>query len=299
MARSALNPAALPPEAELRSFARAAAHLLVERQPRLAGARAVRRRAGVGLQHLDHRDYAPGDEVRHIDWRQTARAVRPIVRRFEAETVSDWTLLVDASASMASGGGAKWQAALCAAAALAYALLSGGHRVGLLAFGDRVLAQCPRGQGPHHYAALVRLLQSLQPQGAGGRSEPGVCARHLGGAGSVFTLSDFLAAGEMQRDLALLLERSTALHALQIADDADTLLGEAGECELVDVESGERLPVHAGADAEAGARAEHAAMSERLHRFCRRSGIACSTWNAARPWQPALLSHLLRARAGR
>lgn len=298
MARPALNPAALPPEAELRSFARAAAHLLVERQPRLAGARAVRRRAGVGLQHLDHRDYTPGDEVRHIDWRQTARAGRPIVRRFEAETVSDWTLLLDASASMATGDGAKWWAARRATAALAYALLQGGHRVGLIAFGARVLAHGPRGQGPHQHAALVRLLRSLEPDRASERSEPGVCARLLHGAGSVFTLSDCLAAGEMQRDLALLLERSTAMHLLQVEDAADTRLDAEGECELIDVESGAHLQALAGAGANARAAAERSAMGARLQAFCHRSGIAFSRWDAASPWQAALLGHLLRARAG-
>ena len=88
MAPPTLIRAALPGEPELQSFARAAAQLLIERQPRAPGSRAVTRRAGVGLQHFDHRDYAPGDEVRHIDWRHTARQRRPIVRRFESESVA-------------------------------------------------------------------------------------------------------------------------------------------------------------------------------------------------------------------
>ena len=258
MATPVLIRAALPSESELQSFARAAAQLLVERLPHAQGSRTVNRRAGVGIQHLDHRDYAAGDEVRHIDWRQTARRRRPIVRRFESESVSDWTLLLDASSSMAVHGAAKWRAAVRMAAAMSYALLELGHRVGLLAFGGHVLSEVPRGRGQHHYAAIARLLAELQPARAGERSELGVCARHVHGAASVFAISDFLADDEMRRDLSALLQRCTALHALQVTDSAETELRVAGDFDLVDVETGARMQTRAGEDANALAAGERA-----------------------------------------
>lgn len=297
MATPTLTRAALPSEPELQAFASAAAQLLVERLPRTAGSRAVSRQAGVGLQHLDHRDYAPGDEVRHIDWRQTARQRRPILRRFEAESATDWTLLLDTSSSMATHGAAKWRGALQMAAAMAYALLQLGHRVGLLAFGDRVLAECPGGRGQHHYAAIARLLGTLQPAPTGERSELGVCARHLRGAASVFVLSDGLVDDEMRRDLAALLQRCTALHVVQVSDAADTRLGVDGEVELVDVETGAHLPALAGGAAEALAAAERRAMTARLRGFCLRSGAAFTDWDIAQPWQHTLIRHLVQARS--
>jgi uncharacterized protein (DUF58 family) len=297
MATPALKRTALPAEPELQSFARAAAQLLIERQVRASGARAVSRRPGIGLQHLDHRDYTPGDEVRHIDWRQTARSRRPIVRRFEAESVADWTLLVDASSSMAAHGGAKWNAAVHVAAAMSYALLHLGHRVGLLAFGARVVAECPRGRGQHHYAALARALAALQPAPLGEGSELGVCARHLHGAASVFAISDFLADDEMRSDLAALRQRCTTLHALQVSAGAETALRLAGEFDLVDMESGARMPTHGGEHAAALAQAERSAMTARLRSFCARSGVAFTDWDIARPWQHTLLAHLVQARS--
>lgn len=297
MATPALIRTVLPSEPELRSFASAAAQLLIERLARAPGPRAVSRRAGVGLQHLDHRDYAPGDEVRHIDWRQTARQRRPIIRRFEAESASDWTLLVDASSSMAVQGAAKWQAALRMAAALSYALLQVGHRVGLMAFGERVLAECPRGRGQHHYAAIARLLATLQPAPTGERSALGTCARHLQGAASVFALSDFLADDEMRRDLGAIAQRCTALHVVQVSDAAETQLRLAGEFDLVDVESGARMPAHASERSGVLAAGERALLTSRLRSFCARSGVVFTDWDIAQPWQHTLLRHLVQARS--
>jgi uncharacterized protein (DUF58 family) len=297
MATSALIRAALPSEPELQAFASAAAQLLIERQSGTQGTRTVSRRAGVGLQHLDHRDYAPGDEVRHIDWRQTARRRHPVVRRFESEAVSDWTVLIDASSSMAAHGAAKWRAAIRMAAALSYALLQLGHRVGLLAFGERVLAECLRGRGQHHYAAIARLLAAMQPAPAGEGSELGVCARHLHGAASVFTLSDFLADDEMRHDLGAITQRCTALHVMQMSYGADTRLRVAGDFDLVDVETGARMHAHAGDHANALAAAERAAMTARLRSFCARSGVAFTDWDITQSWQHTLLRHLLQARA--
>ena len=296
MATQPLNLAALPAQAELQAFAAAAAQLLVERLPRAPGPRVVSRQAGVGLQHLDHRDYAPGDEVRHIDWRQTARRRAPVLRRFEAESAADWTLVLDASSSMAVHGGAKWRAAVRMAAAMSYALLQIGHRVGLLVFGTRVRAECARGRGQAQYAAIARLLATLQPAPAGERSEIAACVPHLHAAGSVFALSDCLAADEMRRALAALLQRCTAMHVVQVSDAADATLPLAGEFDLVDVETGARRPVWADAPAHAAAAAERAAMTVRLRRFCSRSGVAFTDWDIARAWQHTLLRHLVQAR---
>ena len=296
MATPPLIRSALPQEGELQSFASAAAQLLIERQPRAHGSRTVARRAGVGLQHLDHRDYAPGDEVRHIDWRQTARQRRPVLRRFESESMSDWTILLDASSSMAVHGGAKWRAAVCMAAAMAYALLQLGHRVGLMAFGERVLVQCPPGRGQHQYAVMAGLLATLQPALSGERSELGVCARHLKGAASVFILSDFLADDEMRRSIAVVAQRCVAMHLVQLRDESETRLGQAGELDLIDIETGARLSTQASEHANALAASERGAMSARLRALCARSGAAFTDWDIAQAWQHALLRHLVQAR---
>lgn len=294
--------ATLPAEAELRAFAHTAAHLLVERVPRLQGARAVSRRPGVGLQTLDHRDYVPGDEVRHIDWRQTARARRPIVRRHESEAVGDWTLLIDASSSMAAAGGGAWRAAVRLTAAMAYALLQLGHRVGVAVFGGRVRARMPGGRGAPHYATIARTLAALRPLPRGERSELAACVPLLHGEGSVLVVSDFLAADEMRPALAALRQRCRTLHAIELRDNAAVELPSTaggGEVELVDVETGATRALRPDAAAHAAARHARDAMTARLRAFAVHAGVAFSDCDAAQPWQRVLLTHLVRAGAHR
>lgn len=296
MAQPDLTAATLPAQSELQAFARTAAHLLAERRVRAPGGRVVKRRPGIGMQHLDHRDYVPGDEVRHMDWRQTARRGRPIVRQFESETATDWTVLLDLSSSMAMHGASKWRAALAASAAMSYALLELGHRVGLLAFGRGVRAECPRGRGRTHYASVARTLGGLRPVATGEPSDLGACGRRLHGDTALVIFSDFLADDELRGDLAALLERSTTLHALQVSDPADATLPAGGELDLVDVESGARITALVDARATTLAADERVALTLRLRAFCQRSGIAYTSWDVARPWQETLIEHLARAR---
>ena len=297
MATAALSKTPFPTESELESFARAAARLLADRRMRAAGSRVIRRRAGSGIQHLDHRDYVHGDEVRHIDWRQTARRRRPIIRRFEAESVSEWTILIDASPSMTVANAAKWHAALRAAAAMSYALLQLGHGLGVLVFSDRVLAECTRARGQQHYANVVRALRTVVPPESSAGSDLGGCAYRLHGAASVFAISDFLADGEMRRDLSALLQRCASVHALQVSDPAELEIPLRGHVDLVDVETGARISAHMDDQAIADAVLRRGAMTRRLRSFCMRTGIAFTDWNVGEPWQQTLIGHLARARS--
>jgi uncharacterized protein (DUF58 family) len=297
MASPAVTAFALPSEAELQSFARVAAHLLTEQQRRAVGSRIVRRTAGIGIQHLDHRDYVPGDEVRHIDWRQTARRRRPIVRRFESESASDWTILLDASSSMVVPAAAKWHAASLLAAAMSYALLELGHRVALVAFGTGIVAECQRGRGQHHYPAIVRLLTRIRPARAGECSDLGACAKRLHDGPAVLVISDFLGHDQMRGGLAAVLERCRSLHAVQVNDPRETNLAYTGDVDLVDVETGLRMPIRADESASAAAAAARGAMTQRLRSFCTRSGIAFTDWSVSQPWQQMLVSHFVQARS--
>ncbi len=144
-------------EPELRRFARLAAPYLQGVAVGRQDPRAARDRPGSGLEFLDLRDYQAGDDIRHIDWRQTARRQHAVVRRFRDEAAADWTICIDCSASVGLRI-RKWSMMVRLASALAYACLFSGHRVAMLLFSDRINNRCELGRGARHYSTLLNLL---------------------------------------------------------------------------------------------------------------------------------------------
>jgi uncharacterized protein (DUF58 family) len=292
MARATVTASALVPEHELKAFSRVAGRLLFAQSPRGSGPQAARRRRGAGLEPLDHREYRPGDDLRWVDWRQTARLGRPIVRQFQAESSTDWIICLDASASMAVPGRATWLRAAQIATAAAFVLLDLGQRVALRLFAETITAACPPGRGAVHFARLARLLATHAPPRRGAASSLGSCSAGLTGRPSLFVISDFLAAGELRGELGRLARAAGQTQALQLLGAAQWRLPERGAVTLVDVESGAREAVLAGDAAERAAALEAAALTARLARFCATQNIGFSAADPALPWQQALLANL-------
>lgn len=149
--------------AHLRSLERRARALtFLPRQPAhsvLNGRHASRLR-GRGLNFEELRDYLPGDDVRNIDWKVTARTGRPHVRVMTEERDRPAMIVVDQRMSMFFGSqlNMKSVTAAEAAALAAFRILDQGDRVGGIVFGDRVVAEV-RPQRTH--AALDRFLAAL------------------------------------------------------------------------------------------------------------------------------------------
>ena len=118
-----MHPLELLNEAELGSLARVVDRLLNTRHLLAPGQRTNRLRPGFGVEFLDHREYSPGDDIRAVDWRSSARSRHPQIRRYSDEAASDWCILLDCSSSMAFGRNRKWSLAVQCAAAMAYRLV--------------------------------------------------------------------------------------------------------------------------------------------------------------------------------
>lgn len=279
-------------EAELKRVALIAGRLLAGRASSRSGDHRPSSRPGRGLEFLDHRQYLPGDDIRHVDWRQTARRQTPFIKRYQHETTTDWAICLDRSASMCVGAEEKWGMAKRLAGALAYIQLFLGHRVGIVAFSGDVDAFCPLGRGHHQLARVLNLLDSVSPRTGGSGSRPGVCRRHIRANTSVIVLSDFLARGGMRRDLALLKTTSPEVHAIQVLSDADLSIPGEGAFRLTDIESGRDIRVSAGTAAVQAARDSLATLQRDLETFCRRQAIAWSTGGPDRGWREWVLGHL-------
>jgi len=121
---------------------------------------------GFSTEFAHHRQYAPGDEVRDIDWRVYGRTDRYYTKLYEAETNFDCTLLVDASSSMTYGSGkvSKLEYAKFLAASLAYIVLKQRDSVGLSVFDSEVRAYLPPRSAMGIILEIDRLLRAVEPQ---------------------------------------------------------------------------------------------------------------------------------------
>src|SRR5262245_17864948 len=117
-------------------------------------------RHGFAVEFSQHREYAPGDDLRHLDWKVYGRTERYYLKQYEQETDFAAWLLVDASQSMAFGSGPlnKYAYACTAAASLASLILQQSDSVGLAVFDAQIRAfHQPSSQPPH----LKVIVQSL------------------------------------------------------------------------------------------------------------------------------------------
>ena len=277
-------------EHRLRRFARLATKLLHGKAAQGVGPRATRNRAGPGLEFLDVRTYSPGDDLRYVDWRQTSRRRRPMVRRYRDESASDWFLCVDGSASMGLGG--KWQSAFELASAMAYALIYGGHRVALAIFAERIHAYIPTGRGQHQFATILRHLTNYEPPPHGGASSPGICAESMSRSGNLILLSDFLRDDAMVDDLRRLRAGVSSARAIQVLARNETAVDASGPARLYDIESGVERRLTLSPAAQSAADDVLRAHGQRLRHLFAVLDMPFSTCVAGDDWESVLAAHL-------
>jgi uncharacterized protein (DUF58 family) len=247
--RPAFLPGELDPtvfdEAFLRQLERL---LLLMRSPVRGGLKGGRRsvKRGQSVEFADFRDYAPGDDLRQLDWNVLARLEKLFVKLFIEEEDVTITILLDASASMATGRPEKLQFAKRAAAALGYIGLASEDRVVISVLGGRTSRRRTSIRGSSRVLRLLADLSSIEP--ADGRTDLVTAARHaaaqLSGRGVIILVSDLLdpAADRVIRELASTRSELIVLHVLS-PQELDPQL--EGDLRLVDRETGEAVDLTA------------------------------------------------------
>ncbi len=122
---------------------------------------------GFSVEFAEHRQYYPGDEIRHIDWRAYGKTDRYYIKEFEEETNLRAHLLVDASGSMAYKGAhpSKFEYAQYVAASLAYLMLHQRDAVGLVTHDTKVRQIIKPKASSKHLLHLLRTLEGTAPGG--------------------------------------------------------------------------------------------------------------------------------------
>jgi uncharacterized protein (DUF58 family) len=120
---------------------------------------------GFSTEFAHHRQYAPGDAIRDLDWRVYGRTERYYTKLYEAETNFDCHLLMDASSSMTYGSGrvSKLEYSKYLAAALSYLILNQRDSVGLSVFDSEMRAHLPPRSAMSIILQIEKILKEITP----------------------------------------------------------------------------------------------------------------------------------------
>ncbi|MDH3298769.1 MAG: DUF58 domain-containing protein [Gemmatimonadota bacterium] len=252
---------------------------------------------GHGIEFAEVREYEPGDPFNAIDWKVTARAGRPFVKRFVEERELNVLLAVDVSGSTEFGTRkrTKKDLAVEVAALLGLAATRNNDRVGLLLFSDVIESFVRPRRGRQRLRLLLHELVSHVPSRPG--TDLGLALRTAGRAlktrSLVFLLSDFRDGG-FSRDLTALSRRHDVV-GFHLTDPAEGKLPRAGLIEVRDPETGRLGVLDLG---DAGVRERLAGISasraDRISRTFRRSGCDQLVLQTDRPYAPDLAAFFAR-----
>lgn len=202
---------------------------------------------GRGMNFEEVRQYAPGDEVRTIDWNVTARFGEvhgdAYVKKFTEERELTVMLVVDVSASgnFGSVSMSKRELAAEVASLLAFSAIRNNDKVGLILFSDHVELFIAPKKGRLHTLRIIREILFFAPKGRG--TEPGIALRHLNHVlhrrSVVFLVSDFQAP-DFSKELGVTARRHDLI-AIPIVDPREEELPDVGLVTLEDAETGEQL----------------------------------------------------------
>lgn len=202
-------------------------------------------RHGLSVEFADHREYQPGDDLRHLDWLVLARSDRYQIRRYEEETRLRATLVLDASGSMGYGpaGATKLEYARGLAAALGYLMVRQNDSVGLATFDTAVREFQPPGSTMAHYLQLLDALARTQP-GAETRLAPVLdeLAGRFRRRGLVILITDgFDDIEALTQSLKLLRYRRQEVRLFQVLDPRELDFPFSGMTEFIGLEHEPRL----------------------------------------------------------
>jgi uncharacterized protein (DUF58 family) len=123
---------------------------------------------GFALDFAQHRQYAPGDDIKRIDWRVYAKADRYYIKQYEVTTSLKAHLIVDASGSMRYKGAhdalSKFRYAQFLAACLAYLVLHQQDSAGLITFDSQIRDFIPARSATSHLLTITRALDNAKPR---------------------------------------------------------------------------------------------------------------------------------------
>jgi uncharacterized protein (DUF58 family) len=200
---------------------------------------------GASVDFAEHRGYVPGDDIRRVDWRLYARTDRYYIKEYEADSNSNFAVLLDVSRSMGFGseGLTKLDYARMLAACLTYLVHRQRDRVGLVAFDSDIVEFVP--PSAKHMDTTLHVLDRLKPARPGALREPmNKIAEHFGRRGLLVLVSDLYEEPDaLLEAIGPLRFRGHDMIVFHVMDRAELDFEYADPSAFEDLESGEQIPI--------------------------------------------------------
>lgn len=197
---------------------------------------------GRGMAFSEVREYQFGDDTRDIDWKVTARYVRPYVKVFEEERELTVMLLIDVSGSKDFGTVSQMKRDVTTeiAATLAFSAIQNNDKIGVIFFSDKIEKFIPPQKGRRHILYIIRELIDFRPDDR--QTDINQALKYLTNAikkrCTAFLLSDFIDHGNYH-DALTIANRKHDIAAIQVYDRRETELPAVGLMKVRDAETGQ------------------------------------------------------------
>jgi uncharacterized protein (DUF58 family) len=200
---------------------------------------------GASVDFAEHRGYVPGDDIRRVDWKLYARTDRYYIKEYEADSNSNFAVLLDVSRSMGFGsdGLTKLDYGRMLAGCLTYLVHRQRDRVGLVAFDNDIVEFVP--PSAKHMDVALHVLDRLKPSNPGSLREPmNKIAEHFGRRGLLVLVSDLYEEPDAVLEaIGPLRFRGHDMIVFHLLDRAELDFEYADPSAFEDLESGEQIPV--------------------------------------------------------
>lgn len=232
------------------------------------------RHHGTSVEFAEHKEYSPGDNVRHLDWRAFARFDRDYVKRFEDEANLRALVVVDSSGSMGYPGPkaprlTKLAYATTCAGALAYVMARQGDAPGVATFTEKLEIRVPSKARRGHLQEILGVLEGLEPSGQTKlRAALDALSEGLTRRSIVVIFSDLLDGGVESLDaIARLRARRHDVALFHVLDPDELDFPFEDSTLFVSMEDERQVQIDA--------RAIRNAYLDEVKRFCERAEVAC------------------------
>ena len=250
---------------------------------------------GFAIEFAQHREYVPGDDTRHLDWKVLGRSDRYYIKQYEQETNYVAHLILDGSESMKYGSGTttKFDYARTIAATLAYLILQQRDAASLAIFDNKVRSYYQRTDNLSAIHNLISLLANFEPEQTTSISNVlHDLARQIKRKGIVILISDlFDDVDNVLRGIQHLRFSGSEVIVFHVLDPFELTFPFKGTVEFRGLEGGPKLMTRP-ADLRKSYLKELDDFITKLRTGCERNGCNYVQVNTATPWAEVLSSYL-------